>query len=100
MVRFIPLPEPSEDGDGICPVRLFYHHHLEPSLKGFVSFEILLVFIQRSCTYGAKLSFGKRRLEDVGCVHCPLTFARTDKSMYLIDEQDHIAVRCNNFIYN
>src|SRR5574344_946464 len=98
MVILIFLLQSTQDTNGLGRRRFIHHHHLEPSLKSFISLEILLIFVQRSRTDGPQFTPCQCRLKNVGSIHCSACTTGTNQSMNFIYEQNNLAGAVHNFL--
>ena len=98
MVHLVPVLETTENSDCILDRRLLCVDSLEPPLKGCILLHILPVFIQCCGTDTAELATCKRRLEQVGCIHCPLCCPGSHKGMELINKEDDVAVALGHLL--
>ena len=62
-----PLPEPSEDGDGVDDAGLPHIHLLEAALQGRVLLNVLPVLVQGGGADAAQLAAPKHGLQQVAC---------------------------------
>ena len=90
---FVAFLQSTQDGDGAQRVGLAHHDRLEASLQGLVFFEVLLVLVQRGGAYAAQLATCQGRLQDVGGVHGAFALAGSYQGVYLVDEEDDVALR-------
>ena len=100
VVVFIFFLQPPENRDTRCNIRFIHHHYLKTAFQCFVFFKILLIFIQRSCSYCPKFATGESRFQYIGCIHGAFAFTCTHKGMNLINEQDYFPIRFDDFIYH
>src|SRR5690606_14636820 len=100
MVCFVTFFQSAQDGYRILRVWFFHHHLLEPTFERLVFLEVFLVFVERGGTDGTQLATGEGRLEDIRGIHGAFTTARTDKGVYLIDEQDDFAITLCYLFYH
>ena len=98
VVQLILLFDPAEDRDGVLHRRLRHHHGLEPAGQSCVLFHIFAVFIQRGGTHAMQLTPRKGRLDEVGRIHRAIRFARADKRVHLVDEEDDVALRRRHLV--
>ena len=88
----VSLLQSAQDGYGRELVRLVDHNGLETPLERLVLLEVFLVFVQCCRSYGSQLSSCQSRLEDICRVHRAFRGSRTDQCVYLVDEQDYLAI--------
>ena len=53
---------------------------------------MFLIFIERRCTNAVQFAARQGRLDQVGGIHRAFAFARADKRMHFVDEQDDVAL--------
>ena len=90
--HLIALLQATQDGDGVLHRGLIHLHRLEPALQSGVFFDILAVFVQRSCTDAVQLAPGQHGLEQVARVHGTVGLAGTHDGVQLINEEDDLAL--------
>ena len=100
MVILITLLKATQDGNGLRRAGLIHHHHLEPSLQGFIGLKILLILIKGGAADGPEFSTGKGRLQDVGSVHCAACAASAHKGVDFVDEKDDLSGAVHNLLHN
>uniref|UniRef100_A0A452ZKJ8 Uncharacterized protein n=1 Tax=Aegilops tauschii subsp. strangulata TaxID=200361 RepID=A0A452ZKJ8_AEGTS len=92
VVPLVLLLEPSQDADGVGDARLGHVHLLEPPLERGVLLDVLAVLLQRGGADAPELAPGEHRLEQVGGVHGPLRPPGAEDEVYLVDEEDDLAL--------
>ena len=97
VVHLVALLQSTQDADGVRHRRLVDEHALEPTLQGLVLLEILLVLGQRGGADGPQLASCQCGLQDVGGVHSALSPTRSHEGVYLVDEEDNLAVGLVDF---
>ena len=86
----IAFTQATQDGNCIFNARLLNHYRLETTLQRTVLFNILTVFVQRSCTNAAQLAACQHRLQDIACIHSTFGSTGTDNGMQLINKHDNL----------
>ncbi|MCY1298871.1 hypothetical protein D9M70_483760 [compost metagenome] len=86
------LLQAAQDRDRVLDRRLLDHDRLEPAGERRVLLHVLAIFIKRSGANAMQLAARKRRLQEVGGIHCSFRLAGTDQRVHLVDEQDDLAV--------
>ena len=79
--------------DGGVYVGLLDQDGLEPSLQRSILLDIPPILILGGGAHALELSPGERGLHHVAGVYGSLCSARADDGMYLVDEQDYLALR-------
>ena len=92
MMVLIALLQATQDGNGSSLVWLIDHYFLETAFKSLVLLEVFLILVEGSGTHGTQFTTREGWLEDIGSIHCALTTSCTYESMYLIDEEDDLAI--------
>ena len=92
VVVLVTLLQATQDRDRACRVGFVHHDGLEPTLQGFILFEILLVFVKGSGTDAPQFATCQCRFQDIGCIHGTFTFSCTYQCVDFIDEQDDVSL--------
>ena len=100
MVVLITLLQATEDRDAVFLARLVDHDGLEAAFEGLVLLEVFLVLLQGRRANAAELAAGQGGFEDVGGVHGAFPFARSDKGMDFVDEEDDAALGARHFVHD
>ena len=98
VVVLIPLLKSTQYGYGALHVGFIDHDGLETAFQGLVLFKVLLILVQGGGTYGAQITAGQGRLENVGGIHGALAGSGTHQSVYLIYEQDVVSVGLDDLV--
>ena len=97
-MQFVFLLQAAQNRDRVLDTRLGHEHGLEAPRKCCILLDILAVFIERGRPDAMKFAAGKRRLQQVGCVHCAFRSARTHDGVHLVDEQNDVPVTVGHFV--
>ena len=92
VVHLVTLLQSTQNADGVVHIRLVDQHTLETAFQRLVLFEILLILGQGGGTDSPQFATSKSGLQDIGCIHGPLATAGTHQRVYLVDEEDNLAV--------
>ena len=98
MVVLVALLDASQDADGVHLVGLVHHHGLESALQGLVLLEILLILVERGGTDGSQFATRQGRFQNVGGIHGSLSASCAHEGVYLVDEEDDVAVGIGHFL--
>ena len=78
-----------ENLDRVFNRRLIHINLLEPTQQGAILFEMIAKLLVGRRADAADRAIGKRRLEQVGRIHCPARCrTSTNDGMNFVDEQD------------
>ena len=86
VMDFITLPQTSQNGNGALNARLFTTHWLKASFECCIFFNVLPVFIKCCCANGMQFTASKLRLQEIGCIHCPLAGTSPNNGVQLINK--------------
>ena len=98
MIDFIPLLQPSQDGNGVLDSRFIDLNGLETPLEGFVLLDVLAVFVKSGRADAVKLASRQHGLQHVARIHRPVGLARADDQVQLVNKQDNPAFRLPHFL--
>ena len=98
MVNLVALAQTSQDADRVLDGRLADDDRLEPALERGVLFDVLPVFVERRRADRVQLATRQHRLQHVRRVHRALRRAGTDDRVQLVDEQDDLSFRIEDFL--
>ena len=94
----IAFLQTTQDGDAAQLVRLVDHDNLETTLQRFVLLEVLLILIERCRTDAPQVTPCQSRFQDICGIHGAFALSCTDKRVYLIDEEDNLAVAFGHLV--
>ena len=100
MVVFVALLQTTQYAYGAELVGFVYHHCLEAALQSLVLLKVLLILVQGGCAYRPQLATGQCRLQNVGGIHGSLSATGSHERVYLVDEQNYLAVAFHHFLHN
>ena len=99
VVILVAFLQTSKYGNSAFFVRLVHHNYLKTAFKGFILFEIFLIFVEGGSTYASQFATSKGGLQDIGCIHSTFALTGTYQCMNFIDKQDYVAIRLCNLIH-
>ena len=100
VVIFVFFFNATKDWNRIFCGWLIHQNCLKTSNKRFVFFEVLLVFIQGSCSNCSQFSSRQRRFQNVRRIHGAFSSSCTNQGVNLIDEQDDFSFRRDDFFHH
>ena len=100
MVGFVLGSQSLEHVHGYFSIRLLYQNRLEPALQRRILLNISAVLVLGSGSQALKLAPGKGRFHQVGGVDSPFGSACADQGMYLVNEQDYLALSLFDLVHH
>ena len=98
MVHFVPLFEPSQDGDGVLDGRFIDHDGLEPAFESGILLDVLAVLVERRGTDAVEFASRQHGFQQVARVHGAFGLAGADDGVEFVDEEDDLTVRLLDFV--
>ncbi len=99
VILLIPRAHPLKNRQGLIFACRLHHNFLEPSVQRPVLLHDLAELVQRRRSDALDFSPRKRRLEDVGRVKASRAAARSDNSVELVNEKNHVGILAD-FVHN
>ena len=98
VVILVAFLDATQDADSVCLVGFFHHHGLEAAFQCFVFFKIFLILVERGGTDGTQFAPSQSRLQNVSCIHSSLATSGTHQRVYLVDEEDDVALTVGHLL--
>ena len=98
VVHFVPLFEPSQDGDGVLDGRFIDHDGLEPAFESGILLDVLAVLVERRGTDAVEFASRQHGFQQVARVHGAFGLAGADDGVEFVDEEDDLTVRLLDFV--
>ena len=98
VVILVAFLDATQDADSVCLVGFFHHHGLEAAFQCFVLLKIFLILVERGGTDGTQFAPGQSRLQNVSCIHSSLATSGTYQRVYLVDEEDDVALTVGHLL--
>src|SRR5262249_59658204 len=96
MMLFVFILQAAKNRNCVFDTWLGHIDRLKSASQGSVFLDVLLVLVERGRADTMQFAAGQRRLEQIGSIHRPVGFARADKSVHLVNEENDSAVGgCN-----
>ena len=100
MVHFIAFLQSAQDRDRVLHRGLVDQHLLEATLKSWILFDVLTVFVECCGSDTAQFASGQHRFEQVAGIHGATSGAGPNHRVDLIDEQNDLSFGVSDLLEN